>query len=201
MLILKSQIESELGIPTFDPANGQSISLSPSPNVPIQIPKRMISESHNAERQKWIKKDSSVDISCVHPIQSLPVHALCVPATSHSVPARLVPLDHAAQPVEIEDTKKTYVKRFNPFKFLASDPKEDNVKTHALKVVMDHLKQWMGSDVQLKHIPSEQSLIINGQVEIEMSPEPTEFTLTLSWPSRHQGLAVQVLAVLNSCLS
>ena len=197
MKIMKSRIEKELQIPTFDPANGQAITLQLENKIPIQISSELIQNAYEAAHAT-ISKDSP------RPITSLRIQGIVVqsPSTGDGTRPKLyLERDNDTTPKTVmNETQKSFKRSFNPFPILMQHQDQViDVKSVALAKVFTGLQTWLEDPLALT-LDNHYTLYISKSLKLVCASDPQEFAMTLFWDTNQEDLAVKVLAIMNASL-
>ena len=197
MAKLKIRIESEMKIPTFDPANGETITIRPEPNVPVQISESFIDKAYKQAISE--RKDGSEGL----PITSLPIPGcIIVDQDSKKTKKRQLQLISIAEagkrfdyslPDDITSTKI-------PFPAAIALPKlmdgTDVWKASLLQFVFDHLKINFNGHYGIEYNKKANEVCVRGNLMKIFLLDECAFQV--SWHLLFHTEAVELVAYLNS---
>ena len=194
MAKLKKRIEHEMGIPCFDPANGETITIEPKPTVPLAVPDDYVESEHVKAAETAKGPIDKVSISgCV-------VLDDNVNKKGSSKRLRLIPQDEAFKRFPLYDPAETKEKTSSIFSakqpinasYLFPRFSLDDWKEKALNRSYEILKRnyWNSDLVILKG----DTLFVADTIRVSLTDE-CEFYI--SWSSDCTKDAADVMSVLN----
>ncbi|KAI8892803.1 beta-lactamase-like protein [Globomyces pollinis-pini] len=201
---LKKRIEAELGVPTYDPANGVTVTIQTKPNFPISVPKELI----DAAYLKSLHVKKSTSLNDIEPLTSFPIKGSVIITKSKAHTSQsLILVDsnvsQKAQRIDSTHSNKHYKikKPFNPlFWFNSSSTKSH----HALPTtsisskqnsLLKQLHQLLHQSLSMneKDIVLKDRLISVGTTTIEIQ----DAGFLVSCMNPNDAVVIQILSIIN----
>ena len=196
MTSLKKRIESELGIPTFDPPNGETVYIKTERKVPIALAFDLVQKFYLQEQNNLDPKFKDGEkLDSIRPIKSISIEGN--PKTSNKIlKGRFVRLLDTSLVQKV--SWKIYSRKFNPFPlFQKGFISEENVKSDTLGIITKAL-----DDAAFGHDKmGDQELMVGSDIRISLSEALDDFSFQISWDPMAQDKVVKVLSAVNAYLS
>ncbi|KAI9288513.1 beta-lactamase-like protein [Umbelopsis sp. AD052] len=217
MGFLKSKIMKEFGIPSFDPANGETIELETSKAIYADISVDLLKSS--IQKMREIKNTQSVlntygpqsvdremHIDSVRPHSQIPVEGVLLmepdkygPPKMHIVDADQVVLPESKPPPEQHDLSFELVKSINIPKINLDLPDESDLRNVLVGILFRRFEQTVGKDIPITQTQDgvQMRSVFVGYDE-DKSTDVDQ--IIIRWNYNDEDLACRALGIVNMAL-